>query len=70
VRGQSGNWLFYLDCKRPSPPLLLERAGVRRVKSSIYIPLIPYMDSSFIASKFSQLMPTTEIMIAAIYPVS
>jgi hypothetical protein len=36
----------------------------------LHIPLIPYMDSSFIASKFSQLMPTTEIMIAAIYPVS
>jgi hypothetical protein len=30
-----------MSCKSILLPLLLERAGVRRVKSSVYIPLIP-----------------------------
>jgi len=30
-----------MSCSSTKLPLLLERAGVRRVKSSIYIPLIP-----------------------------
>gem|GEM_PF-1163924 len=30
-----------MDCKLTWLPLLLERVGVRRIKTSIYIPLIP-----------------------------
>jgi hypothetical protein len=30
-----------MGCKAVKPPLLLERVGVRRIKSSVYIPLIP-----------------------------
>ena len=30
-----------MGCTRHKPPLLLERAGVRRIKSTSYIPLIP-----------------------------
>jgi hypothetical protein len=30
-----------MSCKMAKLPLLLERVGVRRIKSSVYIPLIP-----------------------------
>jgi hypothetical protein len=30
-----------MGCKPAKLPLLLERVGVRRIKSSVYIPLIP-----------------------------
>jgi hypothetical protein len=30
-----------IGCKVAKLPLLLERVGVRRIKSSVYIPLIP-----------------------------
>jgi hypothetical protein len=37
--------LFYniktMGCNSSKPPLLLERVGERRIKSTIYIPLIP-----------------------------
>jgi len=34
-------YLNSVGCKSTSLPLLLERAGERRIKSTIYIPLIP-----------------------------
>jgi len=30
-----------MGCSRHKLPLLLERVGVRRIKSTVYIPLIP-----------------------------
>jgi hypothetical protein len=35
-----------MSCSSTKPPLLLERAGVRRIKSSIYIPPHPSLKPS------------------------